>query len=193
MRKPQRCLCLLCLGILALVLAAPLSLKPVNSRELPDDQPDPRRLLEQVVIDVLTNPDLEGTRQFYGTPGHKRVELVKESPAAWPRNWQPSIAGYDVHYRSKETPVEDFVYWYLPAGPRIVGLARSARPRLLAIQLNKLNLRPDREDEAQISVGVFNIGGDGGEPPVIGACLVYYAITRKDGKWLAEYTGQLDP
>jgi hypothetical protein len=193
MGKAQRCLCLLCLGILALAIAAPPSFSPVGYSESPDDQPDPRRLLEQVVNDVLTNPDLDGAREFYGTVGDKRVALVKESPAAWPKNWQPAIAGYDIHYLSEQTPVEDFVYWHLPAGPRIVGLARSARPRLLAIRLDKLNLQPDRAYDDQISICAFNIGGPG-EPPVTGGgCIVYYTITRKDGKWLAQCAGSFDP
>ncbi len=179
--------------MLTLALAATPFFIPLSYRESSDDQPDPCRLLEQVVSDVLTNPDLEGAREFYGTAGDKRVALVKESPLAWPKDWQPSVAGYDIQYCSEHTPVEDFVYWYLPGGPRIVGLARSARPRLLAIRLEKLNLQPDREYDDQISVCVFNIGGPG-EPPVIGGgCFVYYRITRREGKWLAQYAGHFDP
>jgi hypothetical protein len=116
MRKSQRSLCLLCLGILTLALAAPSSFSPFGYRESPDDQPDPRRLLEQVVNDVLTNPDLEGAREFYGTPGDKRVALLKESRAIWPKNWRPSIAGYDIQYVSEEKPVEDFVYLFSGSG-----------------------------------------------------------------------------
>src|SRR4051794_28863645 len=142
MRKPQRCLCLLWLGILTLALTVPPSFSPVSYPELSDDQPDPRKLLEQVVKDILTNPLLEGDRNFYGTPGDKRVALLKESSVAWPTHWQPDIDGYDIRYCSEQHPVEDFVYWYLPEGPRLTGLARAAQLRLLAIGLDKLNLQP---------------------------------------------------
>lgn len=193
MANPQRHRCLLSLGFLTLALSALLFFSPLANRGMPADHPVPQQLLEQVLTDILTNPILEDTREFYGTLADRRVALVKESPAGWPTKWQPRIANYEIQFLSEKTPVEDFVYWHLPAGPWIVGAARSAWPRLLAIRLDKLNLQPVRDYDNQISVCLFNVGGDGGEAGVIGGCIVYYTINRKEGNWLAEYAGSFDP
>jgi hypothetical protein len=168
----------------------------VGHRKGLDEQPDARLLLEQVLNDVLTNPDpgLQGARGFYGTPGAKRLALLKESPVPWPKKWLPSIPGYSIEYCSRERRVEDFVYWNLPGGPWMTGLAYRAMPRLLAIRLDKLNLQPDRAYDDQIMVSLFNIGGSGGKAEQRGGAeIVYYTIRRSHGKWVVHCAGAFRP
>ncbi len=192
MRRPRPRLCLLCLALLALTYAVLPSGSDSDCLSHRGDEPDARLILEQVLNDLLTNPDLKSAREFYGTPGDKTVALVKESTVAWPKNWHPRVPGYEVQYRSEATPVTDLVYWYMPMGPWIVGYFHSVQPRLLGVHLDKLNLSPDRDYDDQISVCLFNIGGyangDAG-----GGCIVYYTITRRDGTWVAEYESSFDP
>jgi len=157
------------------------------------DQPEARQLLNQVINDVATNSELEATRRFYGAPDSHTIVLTSDSRVRWPQRWRPQIPGYKVIFQSTETPVSDFVSDYVPGGLHLVGYARSIRPRQLAISLDKLNLDPNREFDDQIAIGLFNIGGNGGEIGVIGGCGVYYTIRRKASGWVAEFSGALDP
>src|SRR5207302_4148496 len=119
-------------------LALTKSGTPVICPEIADDEPDPRRLLEQVVSDVLTNPDLASIRESFGPAGEKRIALLKESTIKWPSDWLPHIPGYEFEYRTNQRPIEDFIYWCHPLGPELVSLARRIQPRLLAISLEKI-------------------------------------------------------
>jgi len=126
-----------------------------------------------VVNDVVTNPSLEDTRRFYGAPGGRTIALVNGSSAAWPKGWQPHIPGLDVVFRSETSPLSAFLSDYVPGGWQLNGYLRSIRPRLLGVRLDKLNLDATRDFDDQIAVCVFNVGGDGREPSVIGGCIVY--------------------
>jgi hypothetical protein len=158
-----------------------------------EESPDAKEVLQQVVLDLLTNPDLQSSREFYGTLRDKRIALQIDSPVAWPKDWRPKVPGYEIRFRSAENPLLDFIYWHAPWGVEIYSLIRQRTPRLLGVRLDTLHLDPRRKYDDQICVCLFNIGGDGGETPVIGGCNVYYNLKREQGKWQVEYAGSFDP
>ena len=178
------------LGLLFLVfLVAALTFvlpSPIAREKRPLDLP---AVLEQVLKDVLNNPALQDSRDFYGTPGDKRVVLIKESAARWPKNWPPEIPGYVFEVRSKTTPMMDFIYWNIPGGVEFYSYCQKHQPRQLAIRLDKCNLEPWREYHDAIDVCLFNSGGDGGETTRIGAAHVTYTVTRQGGKLIVKYNG----
>jgi hypothetical protein len=151
-------------------------------------------VLEQVLTDVLNNPELQTSRDWYGTPGDRRLVLLIESTVPWPGNWRPKIPGYIVEFQTEATPVLDFLYWNVPGGVEIVSHIIRSKPRQLAISLNKLNLQPERAYDDQISLSLFNIGGTGGEDAAgAGGCIVLYNVSDRAGKLLAEYAGSFRP
>jgi hypothetical protein len=155
--------------------------------------PDANEVLQQVVLDLLTNPELQSSREFYGTTGDKRIALLIDSRVAWPKGWLPKVPGYGICFRSAENPSLDLIYWHAPWGVEIYSLIHQRTPRLLGVGLNTLHLDPRLPYDDQICVCLFNIGGDGGETPVIGGCIVHYTLKRERGKWLVTYAGSLDP
>jgi hypothetical protein len=184
---PAVCLWLLALG--EVVSAG----EPSQDTVTPEGNPDPNELLKQVVVDLLTNPDLKSAREFYGTPGDKDIALRTDSPIAWPADWRPKVPGYDIRFRPAANRLLDFIYWHVPWGVEIYSYIKLKTPRLLGVSLNKLHLDVQRDHDDQICVSLFNIGGDGGKTPVIGACIVYYKLKRDQRKWSVEFAGCLDP
>jgi len=184
-----------CVWLFALSQVAPAG-EPPKAAAKPDaageESPDPKHLLQQVVLDLLTNPDLKSSREFYGTSGDKKLALRTDSSLAWPKDWRPKIPGYDIRFRSGENRVLDFIYWHVPYGVEVYSYIQQLRPRLLGVSLNTLHLDPRRQDDDQICVSLFNIGGDanGGAG---GGCIVYYRLKREKGKWAVEYAGSIDP
>jgi hypothetical protein len=164
--------------------------RPDASREEP---PDAKVVLQQVLLDLLTNPELQSARDFYRAPRDKSIALQIDSPVAWPNGWRPKLPGYKVRYQSAENALLDFIYWHVPWGVEIYSFIRERTPRQLGVRLDTLHLDPRREYDDQICVCLFNLGGDGGEAPVIGGCIVYYNLKRERGKWLVEYAGSFDP
>ena len=83
----------------------------------------------------------------------------------------------------------DFICWHAPWGVEICSFIQNRTPRLLGVRLDVCHLDPRRKYDDQIDVCLFNIGGNGGDAPVIGGCHVLYNLKRKQGKWLVEYGG----
>jgi hypothetical protein len=185
-----------CVCLFALSGVAPAG-EPPKAAAKPDAaaaaNPDPKQLLQEVILDLLTNPNLKSAREFYGTPGDKALALQTDSPVAWPKGWHPKIPGYDIRFQSEKNWLLDFVYWHAPYGVEIYSYIHRRMPRLLGVSLDTRNLDPGRKYDDQICVTLFNIGGYGGESPVIGGCIVYYNLKREKGKWVVQYAGSFDP
>jgi len=157
------------------------------------EKPDAKPILQQVILDLLTNPELRFAREFYGTPGGKKIALRTDSPIAWPKGFRPKIPGYDVCFQSGESWVLNFIYWHVPYGAEIYSCIQQRKPRLLGVSLNTQDLDPRRPFDNQICVTLFNIGGNCGQTPVIGGFSVYYKLNREKENWVVKFAGSFDP
>jgi hypothetical protein len=140
---------------------------------------DKELILDAVVFDILNDPGLKDTRDFYGTPGDKHLALVTNSEfgVPWPAGYQPNLSGW-TFIRVDEDGERD---------PK--------EPRLLGIRIDKYY--DDDKERAEIfrssvAMTILNAGGskNGG---VIGGCSVYYTPKQVDGKWVVECEGSVDP
>jgi hypothetical protein len=153
----------------------------INKREQKESsipEADSRAILDEVVRHVLTDAELKDTREFYGTAGDKRLGLASDSPVKWPKDYVPSIKGYQ--------------FQYLAEG-RYPERNENRKPALLGMRLDRLELTPPKKDElfgGPIEITLYKIAGG---KNVIGGCHVYYAAEKKDGKWVVSCLGWLDP
>jgi hypothetical protein len=147
--------------------------QPAPATPLPFND-EVNEILQLVVKDVLTNPDLKGTREFYGTAKDKTVALVDNERLGWPKEFKPDTHGYRL-VKVREDPFVN--------GRRVLGV------RVDKFDLNDKETAPFR---TPIEVCLFNAGGsaNGG---VIGGCTVYYVPKRVDKRWTVEYAGCFDP
>jgi hypothetical protein len=77
-----------------------------------------------LVEDVLKNPRLKTTREFYGTPGDKRFALVDSAAWNWPKDLKIEAAGFE------RTPAKR-------AGQRLLGIRLDgSEPEILVTLLN---------------------------------------------------------
>jgi hypothetical protein len=147
--------------------------KPTPAKPLPFND-EVKEVLQAVITDVLTNPDLKDTREFYGTAKDNTVTLVDNEKLGWPKEFKPDAHGYKL----VEVRPDPF----------------ANRRRILGIRLDRFELKPGKSGphDESIQVCVFNAGGDanGG---VIGSCTVYYGLKRVGKHWAVEYAGLLDP
>jgi hypothetical protein len=131
---------------------------------------------EQLVADavlryVLTDKELESTREFYGTIGHKEI-VLSDAGVAWPGGEFPSLAGYTVHRRWHE------------------GLRGPDKVRMLGVRLDKFDIarKPTgtAASETAVVVSIQNSGGskNGG---VGGGCTVWLIPRKVDGRWVLEF------
>ncbi len=134
-----------------------------------------QQLLQAIVEDVLTNPELKDTRAFYGTPEDKQFALVDGATVAWPEWFEPSAPGYKIHRDGSR---------------RLCFFER----RLLGISLHKFSLKEKKAgpENAPIEVVVSNAGGSA-NGAVIGGCTVSYAPRREGNRWVVEFHGAIDP
>jgi hypothetical protein len=105
-------------------------------------------ILPALVADVLNNPRLKTTREFYGSPGDKRVALLKNDALdlAWPE--KIAVPGFEVTK------------------------AERAGKRLLGIRLDGFQ-GPDEKDASTITITLLNAGGSE-NGAVIGSCTIRY-------------------
>jgi hypothetical protein len=136
---------------------------------------DGQAILQAVLTDVLTNPALADTREFYGTPADKTVALVDGDKLAWPRGFPAKLLGYKA-----VAPV--------PSDPF------NEQRRVLGIRLDKFDLKDPKSGplEGPIEICLFNTGG-GANGWVIGGCSVYYRPRRDGKRWTVECLGLIDP
>jgi len=144
---------------------------PVNRLDSTDDV---RQILQAIVTDALTNPDLKSTREFYGTESNRTVALVDNSDLGWPKGFKPDTG----RYKLMEVPHDPFVN-----GPRVLG-----------IRIDKFNPNEAKPDpfRGSIDICLLNAGGSA-NGAVIGGCSVYYTAKRVGKRWTVECVGSLDP
>ncbi|HEY2414878.1 MAG TPA: hypothetical protein VGI40_21715 [Pirellulaceae bacterium] len=136
------------------------------------------QICNAVLNDLLNNPELTDSRDFYGTLGDKQFALVSylESGCRWPSWFEPSFSGYKCHRFDENSVVNH------------------SDPRMLGFRLDKF--RPlekiDGLFDGQIIVTITNAGGSG-NGGVIGGCNFYFAAERRDGRWGIKFHGALDP
>jgi hypothetical protein len=164
-----------------------LTPQSVWDSEVPKDEPPPtppvmrlplnedvKEVLQAVITDVLTNPDLKSTREFYGTAKDRTLALIDDEKLGWPKEFRPDTHGY------KLVQVRDDPFLN--------------RRRILGIRVDKFELKAGKAEcgEEPVQVCVFNAGGSayGG---VIGGCTVYYGLKRVGKRWVVECAGLLDP
>jgi hypothetical protein len=135
-------------------------------------------ILDQVLHDVLTNAELNGTREFYGTPGDRQVALVSNPGYGmpWPDSYVPAVSGYTVH--------------------RVIeGNRDDHEPPMLGVRID--NFEPGQKESgifyAPIEVTVLNAGGLRDGAIVTGGCSVLYTPVREKGGWTVELSGAWDP
>jgi hypothetical protein len=146
--------------------------KPKGAPPLPFDD-DVNEILQGIIKDVLTNPGLKDTRDFYGTTGDKMFALVDEGKFGWPKEFKPDAPGFKLVVPSRNP----FVNGRRVLGIRIDKFDLEAKPKLF---------------DTPVEVCVFNAGGsaNGG---VIGGCTIYYIPKRVGKRWKVEYSALLDP
>jgi hypothetical protein len=147
--------------------------KPAPEATLPLND-EVKEVLQGVITDVLTNPDLKSTRDFYGTAKDKTFTLVDNEKKSWPREFYPETKGYTL-VKVNNDP-----------------FANSRR--VLGIRLDKFDLKQKKVDffNAPIEVCLFNAGGSA-NGAVIGGCTVYYVPKRIATRWTVEYVRIFDP
>lgn len=143
-----------------------------------------KAILQAVVSDILSNPQLADTRKFYGTEADKTFTLLNSEKLAWPKGFKPkNTHGYKL-VRVRLDPFKD-------------------QRRVLGIRLDKFDLTEKPTPfSGPIKVSLFNGGGSAFglvidssvyyAPQRIGSS-VYYAPKRIGKRWTVEFLGLLDP
>jgi hypothetical protein len=146
---------------------------PAPATRLPLND-DVKQILQAIITDVLTNPRLKGTREFYGTASDRTLALEDGDKLGWPKDFKPETYGHTL----VEVRPDPFVN----------------RRRVLGIRLDKFELNQKKSDKlgSPIEVCVSNAGGDQ-NGAVIGGCSVYYTPKRRGLRWIVEFDGLLDP
>jgi hypothetical protein len=116
-------------------------------------------LLPELVADILKNPRLKTTREFYGSPDDARFALVSSAALTWPKEFRADVPGY-----------------------RLVS-ADGTGKRLLGIRVDKMEY-PDPDAKGVITVTLVNAGGNA-NGAVVGGCTLRYAATLGKG-WVVE-------
>lgn len=175
---------------LAIVLAAAINGCNVNGRDTTlknrllgvvaeVKRSDKELILDAVLLDILNNPELKDTREFYGTAGDRRTALVtnRDYGIPWPAGYQLILNGWTVirvEEGAKRTP---------------------DRQRLLGVRIAKFAEQDEKRDglfDAPIEVTILNAGG-AKNGAVIGGCSVHYHPKRVGSKWVVELVGSSDP
>jgi hypothetical protein len=153
--------------------APPAAVPPAGKPLSLDD--DGKAILQSVVTDILTNPELADTRKFYGTAADRTVALVDGDKLSWPKEFQVNLHGYKARTPVRLDPFQE-------------------QRRVLGIRLDKFDLKEKKSDpfEGPIEVCLFNAGGSA-NGAVIGGCSVYYQPQRAGKRWTVKLLGFRDP
>jgi hypothetical protein len=125
-------------------------------------------MLPAVVADILKNPRLKATRDFYGTPDDKRFALVGSGEFAWPDEFLVNLADH------KRCPPE-----------------RQGK-RLLAIRVDRYQEPTKENDKHALTVTLRNVGGNE-NGAVVGSGTIHYTARQVDGAWKVELSEEMDP
>ena len=117
----------------------------------------PDKFFSEVVADILTNPRLKTTRNFYGSPDDKRFTLVNSAAWTWPESLRPAMPGCEL------VPAER-------KGKRLLGIRVDHFP-----DVRKENTSPD------ILVTLVNAGGSSNGAVVGGGTIRYQIKSGKKG------------
>lgn len=150
-------------------------------------RPDKELILDAVLHDVLNNPDLKDTREFYGTAGDRRIALVTDHDYGipWPAGYQPVLPGWTVIR----------VEWGADPDPtelRLLGIRIHKFSEKNKEQVSEKNKEQAKLLDSPIEVAIFNAGGYK-NGAVMGGCSVYYRPKQVGGKWIVELAGSFDP
>jgi hypothetical protein len=118
-------------------------------------------LLPALVADVLNNPRLKATRDFYGTPGDKRFALVNSAAWTWPEKFAAATPGYQL------TPA-----------------ARMGK-RLLGIRVDQYQEAEKENANPMVIVTLLNAGGSE-NGAVVGGCTLRYTARSGVKGWTVE-------
>jgi hypothetical protein len=145
---------------------------------VPED--DRNAILREVIRDVLANPQLEPTRQFYGTTGDRRLALVSNPSYGipWPVDFDPQVPGCTV-VRTTEAAEEN-----------------QPKSRLLGIRLDWFDLGKKANPlfDGPVHITILNAGGSGATGVVVvGGCSVCYQPVKDGTNWTAKFLSALDP
>jgi len=122
-------------------------------------------VLPVIVADVLKNPRLKTTREFYGSPGDKRFTLVNSDAWTWPKELQLDAAGHQLTPAKRE-------------GQRLLGIRLDGHQ-----EPSKANAKPI------FTITLLNAGGSA-NGAVIGGCTIRYSARQLEKGWAVELAEQ---
>jgi hypothetical protein len=123
---------------------------------------------------VLTAKELESTREFYGTAGHKEVILLA---GPWPECEYSALAGYTLHRKEHQ------------------GLKGPDKVKTLGVRIDKFDLHHKPTGRLVFDTGiVISVENAGGSKNgwVMGGCTVYLSPRKVDGRWVVDCHGLVD-
>lgn len=151
--------------------------REVNPFDPPLTDAQMRDALRQCVRHALTDPELQSTRDFYGTSGNQDIALVDGPEVTWPRGLRPSAAGFRFRLNSAKTS------------------AGEESDRMLGIRLLKLDVRAPSAGffmDGNVALVLTNVGG-ARNGDAVGGCVVCYIIQREGSTVIARCSGWFDP
>ena len=133
-----------------------------------------KAILQAIIADVLTNPELKDIREFYGTAKDRTFTLIDGEKIGWPSQFRPRTHAYK-QVEVQEDPFVD-------------------RRRVLGIRLDTFNLKQKKVEPLNtvIEICLFNAGGSA-NGSVIGGCTISYAPRRIGKGWTVKCVGVRDP
>ena len=135
--------------------------------EMRDERPDRHRMLDAVIRDILTNPELAEVRDVYAPPQSRRVVLhsIPSEGLCWPKGYHPEVPGYT--FIPSETCQDE------------------TRPPMLGMRLDKFRPeeKPSSPFKGQIEVVIHNAGRLDDRP--FGGCRISYNLERRGKEWVA--------
>ncbi len=151
---------------------------PTSKEEAPPPPPPlplhdgVKDILQALVTDVLTSPELKNLREFYSQVAGKRedktLNLLDGDKVGWPRRFSPTSHGWKLVQGEPDPFVGD--------------------RRLIAIRLDKFDLKQTKvgEFDTPIELRLFNTGAFGG-------CSLYYRPKREGKRWTVELLNFVAP
>lgn len=122
-------------------------------------------VLPVIVADILKNPRLQSTRDFYGTPGDKRFALVNSDAWTWPKELKVDTPDRQLTPAKRE-------------GNRVLGIRSDGYQ-----EPSKTNAKPS------FTITLLNAGGNA-NGAVIGGCTIRYAARQLEKGWAVELAEQ---